>query len=75
MGWTFSDKKTLPVVKENGRCLKRSMWKYCPYFVAKHSSPTSVLGFRCILFNSDKEADVSIAECNAKYGSNYDGLP
>lgn len=75
MGWTFSEKRPLPVVKQDGRCLKRSMWKNCPYWVAKHASKTRVIGYRCTLFDSDKQTDVSLPECNAKYGTSYDGVP
>ncbi len=75
MGWTYSDNKQLPVVKENGKCLKRSMWKYCPYWVAKMVNKKTIIGYRCRLFDKDKEADNSLPECDAKYGTTYDGLP
>lgn len=80
MGWTFdSTKQSLPVVKQDGRCRRPGMQKYCPYWLAKHSTEfgekKKVLGFRCSLFNEDKEGYESLPACNAKYGLNYDGRP
>ena len=75
MGWKYNDNKILPVVKCDGKCFNRATWRYCPYWVAKHTSKTRVIGFRCTLFDSDKEADSALAECNIKYGTKYDGPP
>jgi len=78
MGWTFNTtRQSLPVVKQNGLCHIRSKQKYCPYWVAKHSKrfgdKKKILGFRCTLFNEDKNGYVAVAACNKKYGKNYDG--
>lgn len=76
MGWTFSDRITPPVVKEGGQCMKRSQWKYCPYWKAKHSSVSkTVIGFKCDLFDEDKVGLGSVDACNAQYGLDYDGVP
>ena len=75
MGWTYSDNKALPVVKRGGICMIKAKWKYCPYWVAKHTNKTTVIGYRCTLFDGDKEADQSLPECNAQYGMDYDGPP
>jgi len=78
MGWTFNTtKQSLPVVKQNGLCHIRSKQKYCPYWVAKHDSIENkkVLGFRCTLFNEDKNGYIAVSACNKKYGRNYDGRP
>lgn len=80
MGWTFnSTRQSLPVVKQNGHCRRAAMQKFCPYWVAKHAKDMEhkkpVIGFRCILFDSDKEGYASLPECNAEYGMNYDGPP
>ena len=80
MGWTFdSTKQSLPVVKQNGECMRRSMQKYCPYWIAKQStedrSKKQVIGFKCNLFDEDKVGYDSLPACNAKYGLTYDGRP
>ena len=80
MGWTFdSTKQSMPVVKQDGQCRRPSMQKFCPYWVAKHSTTfgdkKKILGYRCTLFQEDKEGYASLPACNAKYGQNYDGRP
>ena len=80
MGWTFdSTKQTLPVVKENGLCRRSALHKFCPYWVAKHpievTSKKQVLGYRCRLFEEDKEGYASLPVCNTAHGLNYDGPP
>lgn len=78
MSWTFdTTRQTLPVVKQDGMCRRASMQKYCPYWVAKVSreNKKTVLGFKCQLFDKDKEGYASLPACNAEYGQNYDGPP
>lgn len=77
MGWTFSDLVAKPVVKQDGKCRKSAMHKFCPYWMAKHSkaSKDKVLGYKCSLFNKDKVGYASLPECNAEYGLTYDGPP
>lgn len=78
MGWKYNDNRTLPVVKHGGVCMNRATWRYCPYWVAKNVTKTRVVGYRCTLFDTDKIANqpgLSLPECNAKYGTSYDGDP
>lgn len=76
MSWTFSDKMILPVVKKDGKCFNKGMWKFCPYWIARHNVDTKgVIEYRCSLFDKEKVADEAVDECNAKYGTNYDGPP
>ena len=68
------------VVKLNGQCRNRSTQKYCSYWVAKHVTNIAnregpVIGYRCTLFDKDKEGSSSLPECNAEYGNTYDGKP
>jgi hypothetical protein len=67
----------MPIVKYKGKCRHPAKQKFCPYWMAKHSCENvdSVLGFRCSLFDEDKEGYGSLAECNAQYGSTYEGPP
>ena len=77
MGWKYNDNKSLPVVKYNGECLRKAMWRYCPYWVAKTVGKKTI-GFRCTLFDTDKDEAApraSLSECDAKYGLTYDGNP
>ena len=64
------------IAKANGKCFNKAMWKYCPYWMAKHSldNPKTIIGYRCRLFNQDLEGDGSLPECNARYGRTYNGL-
>jgi len=77
MGWTWGDNVKKPVVKLNGECINRSQWKYCPYWTAKHRVDSKrVTGFRCLLFDVDKNNGMlSLPQCNARYGTTYDGDP
>ena len=80
MGWTFnSTRQSLPIVKQDGQCRRPSMQKFCPYWVAKESrefsSKKQVIGFKCLLFDTDKEGYASLPACNTEYGMNYDGPP
>lgn len=76
MGWTWTDQVVLPVVKVNGLCYKKAQWKYCPYWQAKHDSDSRVvLGYKCSLFDLDKDGANSLPQCNAQYGRTYDGRP
>ena len=75
MAWKYNSNKTLPVVKADGKCMRKSMWRYCPYWVAKHTSKRRVIGYRCSLFEVDKSDDTALPECNERYGTNYDGTP
>lgn len=62
------------ISKLNGKCRNTAKWKYCSYWIAKHSRSTKkVTGYRCLLFKQDKEGPNSLPECNAKYGQTYDG--
>ena len=59
MGWTFnSTRQALPVVKQDGKCRRPSLQKFCPYWLAKHDRDMEgqkpVIGFKCSLFNEDK---------------------
>ena len=73
MTWVNADK----IQKLNGKCFKHPQWKWCPYWVAKHSATTSkkVMGFRCSLFSQDKTGDEALPQCNSTYGLTYEGLP
>ena len=77
IAWGWTDKQVKPVVKYNGKCLDKSQWKYCPYWMAKHrkTATKKVLGYKCSLFDKDKEGKTSLSECNAKYGTTYEGDP
>ena len=62
------------ISKYNGECLNRAKWKYCYYWNAKISKENGrTIGFRCSLFDKDKEGLNSLPECDTKYGLNYDG--
>ncbi len=62
------------IVKFRGQCRNTGNWKYCSYWMAKRSKLNrKVIGFKCSLFNKDKEGPNSLPECNAKYGQTYDG--
>ncbi len=76
MGWTWNDRLTKPVVKQDGKCHKPSQHKFCPYWVAKHSNISGVVrGFKCLLFDKDKTGYDALDECNSKYGRTYEGAP
>lgn len=71
MGWNNQNN----IVKHKGLCHNRATQKFCFYWRAKHSKKTKrVIGFRCSLFDKDKEGYTSLPECNAKYGLTYDKL-
>ena len=62
------------VVKKNKRCHNRATQKYCFYWRAKRSRLNNkVIGFRCALFDEDKEGYASLSECDTVYGGTYDG--
>ena len=66
------------IVKKDGKCWNRGKHKYCSYWKAKHQrligpGQGPVLGFRCSLFNLDKEGYNSLPICNRTYGRTYDG--
>ena len=66
------------IVKKNGKCWNRGKHKYCFYWVAKHNitmlgTKGSVRGFRCSLFEEDKEGYNSLSICNRTYGKTFDG--
>ena len=63
------------IVKKNGKCWNRGMQKYCSYWKAKHTRDErkAVMGYKCSLFDKDKEGYASLSECNTKYGRTYDG--
>jgi len=74
MSWNNSNN----IVKKDGRCWNRGKHKYCSYWNAKHGKTMvgdkgPVLGFRCSLFDADKEGYDSLPICNKKYGKTYDG--
>ena len=70
MSW--NNKET--VVKKDGQCWNRGMQKYCFYWNAKTSTSTKkVEGYKCSLFDEDKEGYASLPACNKKYGQTYDG--
>lgn len=78
MGWSFnSTRQSLPVVKQNGMCRRPGMHKFCPYWVAKHAKDMEkrkpVIGFKCQLFDTNKEGYASLPACNVEYGMSYDG--
>ena len=62
------------ISKYKGKCYNKGKWKYCYYWVAKHSKRNkSVIGYRCRLFGKDKEGRNSLPECDTRYGKTYDG--
>jgi hypothetical protein len=62
------------ISKYKGQCYNKGKWKYCYYWMAKHSKRNkAVIGFRCHLFDTDKEGRNSLPECDAQYGRTYDG--
>ena len=68
------------VVKFKGQCWNRGKHKYCFYWVAKKSIESTegdakTLGYRCSLFEEDKEGYDSLPACNRRYGQTYDGRP
>lgn len=74
MGWTWRDNITLPVVKEDGICKKKSQHKFCPFWVSRKSGNT-VISFHCDLFNLTKPGKSSLDICNSTYGRTYEGNP
>ena len=76
MSWIWPEKLVKPVVKYKGKCKKRQQQKICPYWMAKHDkSNNNVIGYKCILFDLDKTGVGSLPECDAQYGTTYDGPP
>jgi hypothetical protein len=74
MAWN----NTQNIVKKDGKCWNRGKHKYCSYWSAQHREvigPTkgAVIGFRCSLFNLDKEGYDSLPICNKTYGKTFDG--
>lgn len=64
------------IYKRNGICFKKSKWKYCPYWTARHSKKSGqVTTFRCLLFGENKTGDGSVSECDIRYGRTYEGPP
>ena len=68
------------VAKADGKCFNKGTQKYCFYWKAKHKKTVNggsgpVIGFKCSLFDKDKEGYASLPECNKKYGLKYDGRP
>ena len=66
------------IVKKDGKCWNSGMHKYCSYWRAKHNilmygMKGSVIGYRCSLFEEDKEGYSSLSQCNKEYGLTYDG--
>ncbi len=66
------------VVKKDGKCRNRGKQKYCFYWRAKHNITVanrsgSVRGYKCSLFDLDKEGYNSLPICNKTYGLTYDG--
>ncbi len=61
------------IVKFQGQCYNRGKHKFCSYWKAKHSRRNkAVIGYRCSLFDKDKEGYNSLSECNSRYGLTYD---
>ena len=71
MAWNNTEN----VVKKNGKCWNRGMHKYCSYWKAMHSRDERkvTVGFRCNLFNKDKDGYASLPECNDRFGKTFDG--
>jgi len=74
MSWNNSEN----IVKKDGQCYNRGKQKYCSYWQAKHRKVIGpeqgpVLGFKCSLFNLDKEGYNSLPICNRTYGQTFDG--
>jgi len=65
----------ITVVKKDGMCWNKGMQKWCYYWKAKVSRDErkAVLGYKCTLFDKDKEGYNSLPECNRIYGQTYDG--
>lgn len=74
MAW--SNKET--IVKKDGQCLNRAKHKYCSFWRARHNLSLSagkgaVRGYRCSLFDLDKDGYNSLPICNRTYGQTFDG--
>ena len=66
------------IVKFQGKCWNRGKHKYCSYWRGKHAKNIAgragaVIGFKCSLFELDKEGYASLPICNKTYGQTYDG--
>jgi hypothetical protein len=63
------------IVKKDGVCWNRGKHKYCSYWKAKvtRDETKAVQGYRCSLFNLDKEGYPSLPICNKRFGKTYDG--
>ena len=72
MSWCGDEK----INKYKSQCFDRAKCKYCAYWHAKLAMDSqAVIGYRCVLFNVDKDTHTSLHECDRKYGVTYDGLP
>ena len=70
----FSNADDSKVVKQDGKCLKRTKWRHCPQFTKRTSRTTKkVFTFRCRVFNKNKPDANSLPECNERYGLSYEG--
>lgn len=64
------------IVKLQGKCVDRYKHRFCNYWMAmKDPDSGAVVGYRCSFFGIEKEGDLSIDECNERYGETYDGMP
>lgn len=63
------------IVKKDGVCWNRGKHKYCSYWMAKQTRDErkATLGYKCSLFNLDKEGYASLKICNKTYGRTFDG--
>ncbi len=63
------------IVKKNGKCWNRGKHKYCYYWNAKvtRDERKDVQGYKCSLFDQDKEGYSSLPICNRTYGQTFDG--
>ena len=78
MAWTYdSTQVTPPVVKFEGKCRNPAKHKFCAYWMAKLNRYNKEIriGYKCSLFDQDKEGYDSLPECNTEYGQTYDGPP
>ena len=74
MAWNNTEN----IVKSDGQCWNRGKHKYCSYWKAKKTIGIAVgdgvvTGYRCSLFDEDKEGYDSLPACNKIYGQTYDG--
>lgn len=62
------------IIKHEGECWNKAMWKYCNYWSARRDPETGrVLEFWCDLYDKAKPSRLSLDECNDEFGQSYRG--